>query len=77
MQRKEALYKIKGYLSDYLPQEDADEIDELLEALSMKPLIERFISINEEIKNIRTDNSCFFTIDNIIKTIEDFENEEN
>ena len=33
MTKEEALKKVKGYLTDYLPLEDADEIDEIIEAL--------------------------------------------
>lgn len=32
--KEEALKKVKGYLTDYLPLEDADEIDEIIEALN-------------------------------------------
>ena len=30
MTKEEALKKVKGYLTDYLPLEDADEIDEII-----------------------------------------------
>ena len=33
MTKKEALKKVRGYLTDYLPLEDANEIDEIIEAL--------------------------------------------
>ena len=33
MTSEEALKKVRGYLTDYLPLEDADEIDEIIEAL--------------------------------------------
>ena len=37
MTNKEALKKVKGYLTDYLSLEDADEIDEIIEALKQQP----------------------------------------
>ena len=37
MTKEEALKKVKGYLTDYLPLEDADEIDEIIEALMQQP----------------------------------------
>ena len=37
MTREEALVKVKGYLTDYLSLEDADEIDEIIEALKQQP----------------------------------------
>lgn len=33
MTREEALKKVRGYLTDYLPLEDVDEIDEIMLAL--------------------------------------------
>ena len=35
MTKEEALKKVRGYLTDYLPLEDADEIDEIIEALEL------------------------------------------
>lgn len=37
MTKEEALVKVKGYLTDYLSLEDADEIDEIIEALKQQP----------------------------------------
>ena len=37
MTREEALVKVRAYLTDYLPLEDVDEIDEIIEALEQTP----------------------------------------
>lgn len=49
MRNEEALKKVRGYLTDYLPLEDADEIDEIIEALepSVTP---SYNSIKTELK---------------------------
>lgn len=48
--KEEALKKVRGYLTDYLPLEDADEIDEIIEALepSVTP---SYNSIKTELKS--------------------------
>ena len=37
MTREEALIKVKGYLTDLLPIEDCDEIEEIMSALEQQP----------------------------------------
>jgi hypothetical protein len=63
MTSEEALKKVRGYLTDYLPLEDADEIDEIIEALepSVTP---SYNSINTELK------PCEDVLDEIITQIE-------
>ena len=36
MTREEALERVKGYLTDYIRMEDADEIDEIMNAIKPK-----------------------------------------
>jgi hypothetical protein len=36
MTREEALSKVKGYLTDLLPPEEYDEVEEILKALGQK-----------------------------------------
>ena len=36
MTREEALERVKGYLTDYIRMEDADEIDEIMKAIKPK-----------------------------------------
>lgn len=49
MTKEEALVKVKGYLTDYFSLEDADEIDEIIEALKQQPC-EDCISREEALK---------------------------
>lgn len=37
MTREEAINKVQGYLTDYLPIEDYEELDEIIKALEQKP----------------------------------------
>ena len=37
MTREEAINKVQGYLTDYLPIEDYKELDEIIKALEQKP----------------------------------------
>ena len=37
MTRDEALKKVKGYLTDYLPKDDYDEVEEIVSALKQEP----------------------------------------
>lgn len=37
MTKEEALKRVKGYLTDYLPIEDSGELDEIMEALKQEP----------------------------------------
>lgn len=37
MIKEDALTKVKGYLTDYLPMEDSEEIEEIVKALSQEP----------------------------------------
>ena len=39
MTKEEALSKVKGYLTDYLPSEDYEEIEEIVKALDQEPRI--------------------------------------
>lgn len=37
MTREEAISKVRGYLTDYLPSEDYEEIGEIIKALEQEP----------------------------------------
>lgn len=51
MTSEEALVKVRGYLTDYLPLDNADEIDEIIKALEQQPS-EDCISRKEVISEI-------------------------
>ena len=40
MTKEDALIKVKGYLTDYLPIEDSNQIDEILEALNPQSIMD-------------------------------------
>ena len=52
MTRNEALYKVKGYLTDIIPVENYSEVEEIIKALEQKPC-EDCISKQDVIKIIR------------------------
>lgn len=43
MTKEEAIKKIKCWLTDYFPMDDADEIDEIIEAISQPHLVGHWI----------------------------------
>lgn len=60
MTREEALYKVKGYLTDIIPEEDYSEVEEIIKALEQEPCedcISRKDATNE-IKNVFDDILC-------------------
>lgn len=61
MTKEEALVKVRGYLTDYLPLDNADEIDEIIKALAQQPL-ENCISKEEVINAIHKTIYEFFDI---------------
>lgn len=60
MTKEEALYKVKGYLTDIIPVENYSEVEEIIKALKQEPCedcISRQDAINE-IKNVFDDVLC-------------------
>lgn len=60
MTKEEALYKVKGYLTDIIPVENYSEVEEIIKALKQEPCedcISRQGAINE-IKNVFDDVLC-------------------
>ena len=41
MTREEAIKKVKGYLTDYLPTDDYKEIEEIIEALKQESILDK------------------------------------
>lgn len=48
--KEEALRRVKGYLTDYLPIEDGGELDEIMEALEQGP---EWVSVSEKLPEER------------------------
>lgn len=49
MTREEAINKVEGYLTDYLPIEDHEELEEIIKALKQEPALDK---IRAEIENL-------------------------
>ena len=41
MTRKEAIFKVKGYLTDYFSLDDYEEVEEIIEALEQEPTLDK------------------------------------
>lgn len=41
MTREEALSKVKGYLTDYLPSDNYEEVEEIIKALEKEPILDK------------------------------------
>lgn len=48
MTREEALSKVKGYLTDYLPSDNYEEVVEIIKALEQEPVIDKISTEIEE-----------------------------
>ena len=57
MTREEALYKVKGYLTDIIPAEDYSEVEEIIKALEQEPIT-------------KNDSEVDYTIDSLDDFIE-------
>lgn len=56
MTRDEAIFKIKGYLTDCIPSDDYDEVEEIIEALEQAPC-EDYIS-RQAVLDLDFDRIC-------------------
>jgi hypothetical protein len=68
MTKEEALKKVKGYLTDYLPLEDADEIDEIIEALMQQPS-ENCTIIKKLSRKYYVEDAYGYTDENIVNKV--------
>jgi hypothetical protein len=41
MTREEALSKVKGYITDYLPSDNYEEVEEIIKALEQEPILDK------------------------------------
>ena len=57
MTREEALRRVKGYLTDYLPIDDGGELDEIMEVLEQEPVLEQE-NILDKIRNELLSMEC-------------------
>lgn len=46
MTKEEALSKVKGYLTDYLPSDDYEEVEEIIKALEQKSTIKHGLGVD-------------------------------
>lgn len=57
MTKEEALLKVKGYLTNLLPSEEYDEVEEIIKALEQDPVLDK---IRAEIEYIGGDDEKAF-----------------
>ena len=55
MTREEAINKVQGYLIDYLPIEDYEELDEIIKALEKEPILDKIDEIITDALDKSTD----------------------
>lgn len=49
MTREDAINRVQGYLTDYLPVEDVDELEEIIKALKQESVLDK---VRAEIENL-------------------------
>lgn len=57
MTREEAINRVQGYLTDYLPIEDIDELEEIIQALEQEP---KWIPCSDRLSNKSGKYLCTF-----------------
>lgn len=55
MTREEAINKVQGYLTDYLPFEDLEELEEIIKALEKEPILDKIDEIITDALDKSTD----------------------
>ena len=57
MTRENAINRVQGYLTDYLPVENIDELEEIIKALRQEPVLDK---VRDEIENLEEGISSYF-----------------
>ena len=72
MTYKEALVKVRGYLTSYLPLDDEGEIDEIMEALDQESVLDKIMA---EINTPNRGTCDYFIVDRIEEIINKYKRE--
>lgn len=57
MTKEDAINRVQGYLTDYLPVEDSDELEEIIKAFRQEPVLDK---VRDEIENLEEGITSYF-----------------
>lgn len=69
MTREDAINRVQGYLTDYLPVEDVDELEEIIKALKQEPMLDKIRAEIEALEYLNIEDGS----DGFDKYIEQYE----
>ena len=56
MTKEEAINRVQGYLTDYLPVEDSEELEEIIKALKQQPILDKIKAEIEKLEYLNIED---------------------